>query len=92
MVFIIIGVINLNKYLYISDVPKGILIFYIYLYCGLGSSAGIETDYGLGGLGIESRWGRYFLPVQTGPGAHPASYTMGTRSFLGVKCSRGACC
>jgi hypothetical protein len=23
--------------------------------------------------------------VQTGPGAHPASYTMGTRSFLGVK-------
>jgi hypothetical protein len=24
-------------------------------------------------------------PVQTGPGDHPASYTMGTRSFLGVK-------
>jgi len=24
-------------------------------------------------------------PVQTGPGAHPASYTMGTRSFWGVK-------
>ena len=23
--------------------------------------------------------------VQTGPGAHPASYTMGTGSFLGVK-------
>jgi len=23
--------------------------------------------------------------VQTGPGAHLASYTMGTRSFLGVK-------
>jgi len=24
-------------------------------------------------------------PVQTGPGAHPASCTMGTGSFLGVK-------
>jgi len=28
---------------------------------------------------------RYFTPVQTGPGAHPASYTMGTGSFPGVK-------
>jgi hypothetical protein len=24
-------------------------------------------------------------PVQTGPGAHPASYTIGTESFPGVK-------
>ena len=29
--------------------------------------------------------GRYSAPVQTGPGAHPASYTMGTESFPGVK-------
>ena len=28
---------------------------------------------------------RFSAPVQPGPGAHPASYTMGTRSFLGVK-------
>ena len=28
---------------------------------------------------------RFFAPVQTGPGAHPASYTMGTGSFSGVK-------
>jgi len=28
---------------------------------------------------------RYSTPVQTGPGAHPASYTMGTGFFLGVK-------
>ena len=28
---------------------------------------------------------RFFAPVQTGPGAHSASYTMGTGSFLGVK-------
>ena len=28
---------------------------------------------------------RFSAPVQTGPGAHPASCTMGTRSFPGVK-------
>jgi hypothetical protein len=28
---------------------------------------------------------RFSAPVQTGPGAHPASYTMGTSSFQGVK-------
>ena len=28
---------------------------------------------------------RFSTPVQTGPGAHPASCTMGTRSFPGVK-------
>ena len=27
----------------------------------------------------------FSAPVQTGPGANPASYTMGTGSFLGVK-------
>jgi hypothetical protein len=28
---------------------------------------------------------RFSSPVQTGPGAHPASYTMGTGSFPGVE-------
>jgi len=28
---------------------------------------------------------RFSVPVQTGPGAHPASCTMGTGSFPGVK-------
>jgi hypothetical protein len=28
---------------------------------------------------------RFFAPVQTGPGAHPAFCTMGTGSLLGVK-------
>jgi hypothetical protein len=55
---------------------------------GPGSSLGIATDYGLEGPGIESQWGRDFTPVQTGRGAHPASCTMGTVSFLGVKCDR----
>ena len=53
---------------------------------GRGSSVGIATGYGLGGPGIESRWRRDFsAPVQTGPGTHPASYTMGTGSFPGLK-------
>ena len=51
---------------------------------GPGSSVGIATDYWLDVSGIESRWWRDFLPVQTGPGTHPASCTMGTGSFPGV--------
>jgi len=32
---------------------------------------------------------RFSAPVQTGPGAHPTSCTMGTGSFPGVKSGRG---
>ena len=33
-----------------------------------------------------SRWGaRFSAAVETGPEAHPASYTMGAESFPGVK-------
>jgi len=32
---------------------------------------------------------RFSAPLQTGPGAHPASCTMGTGSFPGVKRDRG---
>ena len=53
---------------------------------GRDSSVGIATRYGLYGPGIESRWGaRFSAPVQTGPGAYPASCTMGTGFFPGVK-------
>jgi hypothetical protein len=45
-----------------------------------GSSVGIATDYGLYGPVIE-----FFAHVQTGPGALPTSFTMGTGSFPGVK-------
>ena len=58
-------------------------------FSGPGSSVSIVTDYGLDGPGIESRWGaRFSATVQTGPGAHPASCTMGTGSFPGVKSGR----
>ena len=53
---------------------------------GQDSSVGIATRCRLDGLGIESRWGaRLSAPVQNGPGAHPASYTMDTGSFPTVK-------
>ena len=63
-----------------------------YLHCNINSvvdrnsSVGIATRYGLGGPGIESRWEvRFSAPLQTSPGAYPASYTMGTGSFPRVK-------
>ena len=73
-----------------SEHSSWIIKFIMYIVmCGPGSSVGIATDYRLDGPGIESRWGWDFPPVQTGPGAHPASCKMGTGSFPGVKCGRG---
>ena len=74
--------------LYYSPVQQ---IHYIYIYILImpGSSVGIATELRAGRSGIESRWGRDFPPVQTGPGAHPASCKMGIGSFPGVKCGWG---
>jgi len=50
--------------------------------------ASIETCCGLGILWIKSQWAvRFSAPIHTGPVAHPASYTVGTASFQGVKWS-----
>jgi len=50
------------------------------------SVVGIATCYGLDSPEIESRWGaRFSSPVETGPEAHAASYSMGTGSYLGLK-------
>ena len=43
------------------------------ILCGPGRSVGVATELRAGRSGIECRWGRDFPPVQTGPGAHPAS-------------------
>ena len=56
---------------------------------GPGSSVVMATELRAGRSGIESRWGRDFPPIQIGPGAHPASCTMGIGYFPGVKCCRG---
>jgi hypothetical protein len=59
---------------------------YTQWYMDRYSSVGIATRYGLDSPGIESWWGRDFpQPSRPGPGAHPASYTMGTESYPGVK-------
>jgi thioredoxin reductase len=66
---------------------QGVLTFYAHSdICSVNSSpaAGIAqsvltTRYGLDDPVIESE------PVQTGPEAHQASYTMDTGSFPGVK-------
>ena len=53
---------------------------------GTGSLVGIANGYGLDGPGIESRREATFsVPVHNGPGPHPASCTMSTGTFLGVK-------
>jgi hypothetical protein len=53
---------------------------------GQNSIVSTATYYGLDGLGIKSPWGVRFSPSdQTSHGAQPASYTVGTGSFLGLK-------
>ena len=60
-------------------------IIQLLAWCPDGS-VGIATRYVLDGPGIESRWGaRFSAPVQTGPGAYPASRTMGTGYLPGLK-------
>jgi hypothetical protein len=56
------------------------------LVCGLGSSVGIATELRAGWSGDLIPVGaRFFAHVQTSAEAHPASCTMGTGSFSGVK-------
>jgi len=53
---------------------------------GRDSSVSIENRYVLDGPRIKSRWEVSFsAPVQSSPGDHTVSYTMGTSSFPGVK-------
>jgi len=57
---------------------------------GPGSVVCMANGYELDGPGIEFLWGaRFSAPVQTGPGAYPASCTTRTGSFPGVKNRRG---
>jgi len=66
-------------------VRNSIIILSVYVQ-GRDCVISIATRHGLDFPGIESQWGSKFsAPVHTGPGAHAASYTMGTRFFPGVK-------
>jgi hypothetical protein len=58
---------------------------YVVVFVGRDNSEGLATRYGLGDPGIELHVGeRFFASVQTGFGAHPASYTMDTGSVSRV--------
>ena len=64
--------------------PSLVFLVIFFHYCWLDISVHIATCYRLNGSGIESRWeARFSAPVQTSPGAQPASYTKGTGSFPG---------
>jgi hypothetical protein len=76
-----------------------LLYIYIYIYIcnmqnaynpkpvGWDSSVGIVACYRLDGPGIGSWWGtRFSAHIQTGLGAHPASYTVGTMPCPGAWC------
>ena len=54
---------------------------------GRGTVVGIATPYGLDDSGFEPRLGgaEFSAAVQTGPGVHTASRTMGTGSLPGGK-------
>ena len=63
--------------------------FYFILRCGPGSVVGSDwLRAGRSGdqIPVEAR---FSAPVQTGPGAHPSSCTMGTGSLTGIKSGRG---
>jgi hypothetical protein len=57
---------------------------------GPGSSVGKATELRAGRSGDRIPMeARFSVPVQTGPGTHPASCTIGTGSFPGVEGGRG---
>jgi len=59
------------------------MLIYVHCLCLFGRD-NIATGYGLDEPVIESRlMARFSAPVQTGPGPHPASCTIGTVSFAG---------
>jgi len=61
-----------------------LFIYYIYTRAGIVQSVQrLATSWTV--QGSNPGEGEIFRPVQTGHGDHPASYTMGTGSFLGVK-------
>jgi hypothetical protein len=61
-------------------------MLYLQTTFGPGSSVGIATELRAGRSGDRIPVGaRFSASVQTGPKAHPASCTMGTGSFPGVK-------
>ena len=70
----------------VENILLGAIFSYntVHVLGGRDNSVGTATCSGLDGPGIPVGE-RFSAPVQTGPEAHPASCTMGTGSFPGVK-------
>ena len=70
------------RYIYVShNVSQRNVTLVTYWVC-VCVSVGMATRYWLDSSGDRNPVGaRFSAPVQTGPGAHPASYTMGTGSL-----------
>ena len=72
--------------IYKKILPACILLIYCYTQCGPGQLS--HYSHSLWAGWCENRIpveARFSAIVQAGPGAHPASYIMGTGSFPGVK-------
>jgi len=75
--------------MYAQEWASGELLSIMWPSCGL-SGPGNVVGIAAGRSGVRIPVGaRFSAPVQTGPGAHPASRTMGSGSFPGVKSGRG---
>jgi len=78
---------NVTKFQIRSDISDALCVCQILMYTENVLWAGYLSRYSdelrVWRSRIEFRWGRDFPPVQTGPGAHPASCKMG------VGCGRG---
>ena len=74
---------------HLLSAPSCHIAFCIIVFSWLNCGPLYRLSYGLDGPGSNAGGDEIFPPVQTGPGAHPASCTMGTGSFPGVKCGRG---
>ena len=74
-----------KKTLHVKEVSELRIYFFIMLAAGIAQSVErLATGWTVRGSNLGGG-ARFSAPVQTGPGAHPASYTMGTGSFVGVK-------
>jgi len=77
----------------VNNFPAFHYIFIICLYwskmCARWLNRYSDWSTGLDGPESNPSGDEIFPPVQTDPGAHPASCKMGTGSFPGVKCGRG---